>query len=155
MKPDYPETKVRLNDALVKLLFAERSPYDGFPLSDFEEKVEGWHCDNRIFEDLLSELRPNRILEVGTWLGGSALRMADLCAAKGLEAPILCVDTWLGGSEFWEQARDSSRYQQLNLHCGYPSVYYQFLANVIHRGHADRIVPFPQTSLIASPPGRQ
>jgi hypothetical protein len=75
--------------------------------------------------------------------------MADICAAKRLSASILCVDTWLGGAEFWEGKNDPTRYQQLNLRFGYPSVYYQFIANVMHRGHANRILPLPQTSLIA------
>jgi hypothetical protein len=33
---------------------------------------------------------------------------------------------------------------------GYPQVYYRFLANVCHRGHQQRIVPFPMDSASAA-----
>lgn len=41
------------------------------------------------------------------------------------------------------------RYLGLALKNGYPSIYYDFLSNVVKSGHQDRITPFPNTSYIA------
>jgi hypothetical protein len=60
------------------------------------------------------------------------------------------VDTWLGALEFWVGDLAGTRERDLRLKYGYPSVYYQFLSNVIHAGLQDVIVPFPNTSLIGA-----
>jgi predicted O-methyltransferase YrrM len=128
------------------------NPYDGFNRAFYPEKIEGWNSDGLIFLELLMEHRPHLVVEVGTWLGASALHMASLldrlpdCRAT----KIVCVDTWLGALEFWTDQNDPTRYRALELTHGYPTVYRRFLANVLHRGQQDRIIPFPQTSLIAA-----
>jgi hypothetical protein len=63
---------------------------------------------------------------------------------------ILCIDTWLGALEFWTDLKDPERYGSLKHEHGWPTVYFQFLANVCHRGLQQRIVPFPQTSAIGA-----
>ena len=68
----------------------------------------------------------------------------------GLPGGVLGVDTWLGSLEFWTDKDDASRYGSLELRHGYPTVYYQFLANIKRRGLQRRVVPFPQTSAIAA-----
>ncbi len=68
----------------------------------------------------------------------------------GLPTQIVCIDTWLGALEFWTDQADPERYLSLQLRHGYPTVYYQFLANVCHQGLQDRIIPFPQTASIAA-----
>lgn len=102
------------------------------------------------FRQLIEETKPTLIVEVGTWKGASALQMAKVTRAAALPTQILCVDTWLGALEFWTDQNDPERYSSLRLRNGYPNVYYQFLANVCHKGFQDRIVPFPQTASIAS-----
>ena len=76
--------------------------------------------------------------------------MADSCMMHRLDTEIVCVDTWLGATEFWTDHSDPKRYQSLGLKNGYPTVYYQFLANVFKTGHQDHITPFPQSSLNAA-----
>ena len=95
-------------------------------------------------------LKPRLIIEVGTWKGASALEMAARTRDLELNTQIVCVDTWLGALEFWTNHADPERFLSLQLRNGYPSVYYQFLANVCHRGFQDRIIPFPQTASIAA-----
>lgn len=122
---------------------------DGFTSYTYPDDRHGWGSDGAIFRDLITRLRPELIIEVGTWKGGSALHMADICAELDLPTRILCIDTWLGAAEFWTDLSDPERYQSLKRVYGYPSVYYQFLSNVKRAGHEDRILAFPQTSLIA------
>ena len=76
--------------------------------------------------------------------------MSTICQELGLGTKIVCIDTWLGALEFWTDHTDPERYQSLKLRHGYPTVYYQFLANVCHRGFQNRIIPFPQTASTAA-----
>lgn len=130
--------------------FHSHNPYAGFPHDDYPLDVQGWNFLDPIFQAHIEAVKPAVIIEVGTWKGGSAIRMADICKSLGLKTTILCIDTWLGSLEFWHKDSDPGRYNMLNSKFGYPQVYYQFMANVIKSGHQDVIVPLPMTSLIGA-----
>ena len=106
-------------------------------------KVEGWHSEAPIFEKFITEHRPQHIIEVGTWLGASAIHMAKVCRELNLDTKITCVDTWLGSLEM--VGDDNLMYKN-----GYPQVYYQFLSNIVHEGLQNVITPLPATSAIAA-----
>ncbi|MGH6953930.1 MAG: class I SAM-dependent methyltransferase [Alphaproteobacteria bacterium] len=122
------------------------SPYEGFDASAHPLDVQGWVGRESVFERLIEEVRPSVIVEVGTWKGASAILMANALKARGLDGAIVCVDTWLGSREHWEMAEWRP---MLGLKHGYPTIYYQFLANVVHSGHADTIIPLPCASTVA------
>jgi methyltransferase family protein len=126
------------------------NPYEAFDFRSYAFDASGWGGDSPAFRTLILELKPRLIIEVGSWKGHSALQMAAVTCEAGLQTQILCVDTWLGALEFWTEQDDPERYLSLGLRHGYPTVYYQFLANVCHKSFQDRIVPFPQTSSIAA-----
>lgn len=127
--------------------------YKDFPLVAYSFDAQGWGGHYEYFKKKIDEVKPELIIEVGTWKGKSAITMADICGAdpelRG-KTEITCVDTWLGATEFWEDHKDEKRYKSLELCNGYPQVYYQFLANVIITGNQGRITPFPQTSTNAA-----
>ncbi|MBK9944204.1 MAG: class I SAM-dependent methyltransferase [Kouleothrix sp.] len=126
------------------------SPYKGFKPAKYPSDVFGWGSDDPIFDQLIEHVRPSLIIEVGSWLGASAIHMANACKSLGLSTTIVCIDTWLGSLEMWADKSDETRYGALNLVHGYPTLYYSFLANVMRAGHSDCVIPFPQTSLIAA-----
>jgi len=133
-------------------LIHEVNPYKDFDQKGFMLDLQGWNSNSKIFYDLINEKRPKLIIEVGTWKGCSAIHMAKYIKNNKIDCQILCVDTWLGGLEHWLQKNIKTRpwYQYLNLKNGYPSLYYQFIYNVIKSELQDIIVPFPNTSLIAA-----
>jgi predicted O-methyltransferase YrrM len=110
---------------------------------------QGWNGNSTWFENIIRQVYPNTIIEVGSWKGQSAITMANALKNLNLEAIIHCVDTWLGALEFWDHFSDTHE-RNLLLKNGYPNIYYQFLSNVIHAGVQDYILPFPNTSLIAA-----
>lgn len=113
----------------------------------------GWGSNRRIFKTLVEELKPELIIEVGTWKGGSAISIGTCIKELKLRSHILCIDTWLGSVEHWEKKHHKTKrfwYTSLNLKNGYPQVYYQFIANVIYNRLQDVIIPFPTTSLSAA-----
>jgi predicted O-methyltransferase YrrM len=60
--------------------------------------LQGWNSEHRVFGQLIQEIRPTSIIEVGSWKGASAVFMARIARSLGLDCRILCIDTWLGGS---------------------------------------------------------
>lgn len=117
--------------------------YDWYEQPPYAE-VWGWNGEDEAFEHILTKYQPNIIIEVGTWLGQSAIHMAKLRP----EAIIYCVDTWLGSPEMymrWHPGFEQCQ-AELNRTSGYPTLYYRFLNNVVHNGCRGRIIPVPQTS---------
>lgn len=121
------------------------SPYEGFDITGF--KIDFVEETHEIFAHIIEQARPRLIIEVGTWKGGSALHMARICKEKGLKTEIVCIDTWLGSYEHWMLKDPRWGKQNLGLVNGYPTIYRQFLANVILSGHTDTITPLPLSSV--------
>jgi len=133
----------------VRRLLHEVDPYAGFDAKDYPFDPQGWNGTAPLFGRLIGAVRPRLVVEVGSWQGQSAITMGRHLRAQGLGAQLVCVDTWLGATEFWLQP-GNALHRGLRLRHGYPSVYYQFLANVCHAGLTDVIVPFPAPSTIAA-----
>jgi len=133
-------------------LIHENNPYDNFDKDGYTLDLQGWKTKSKIYNRLINEIRPNLLIEVGTWKGCSAIHMAKHIKKINLDCKLLCVDTWLGGLEHWLQKNIKTRpwYEYLKLKNGYPTLYYQFLYNVIKSEVEDIIVPFPNTSLVAA-----
>ena len=122
--------------------FFGHSPYADFDARGGSATPQGWGQHNPVFEKLIHEVQPRLIVEVGSWLGASAIRMADLLAEQNIEGTIVCVDTWLGSAIHW---REETYRRQLDLKNGYPRLYHAFLANVVAAGRQETILPMPQT----------
>ncbi len=128
----------------------EKNPYEGFEGKGLRYDPQGWNSERQIFHELIDQVLPNLVIEVGTWKGASAIYMGRHLQKKCPSAKILAVDTWLGALEFWERDQNPGLYKALRHRQGFPSIYDQFLFNVIHAGLQEIIIPFPQTSLIVS-----
>jgi SAM-dependent methyltransferase len=150
LRSSQPITVAADQDRPVRPLLHRNDPYQDFDPTEFPDDASGWGSDSSAFGELVEEIRPRRIIEVGTWKGGSALTLADHLERLGLNGEILCIDTWLGALEMWTDLDDPKRYGSLNLRNGYPTLYYTFLANVVRRGHQARITPLPLPSFTAA-----
>lgn len=116
-------------------------PYLDFPVR--ESQVRGWNSEHPKLAELIQEIQPKLILELGSWLGASALFMA-----KYTDAEIVCCDTFTGAAEFWTDKMDPERYQALRIEHGMPTVYRDFMSNVIAAGKQHQITPLPVSSLV-------
>lgn len=130
---------------LMSLIHGEANPYVNFPIGTWAGHYNTDGSERPIFRRTMDRVKPRIIIEVGTFLGGSAIHMAQHAKANGWDCAILCVDTWLGGVDHWLRARD-----KLRPHFGRPSLYYYFINNVIEAGLTDYIVPFTLDSMSAS-----
>jgi hypothetical protein len=138
-----------MDQMLLEYLF-EGDPYAGFPADDYPLNYDspGFSLPWRLLSHV-AEIKPSRIIEVGTWKGNSAFFMADKMTEAGAPFEMVCVDTWLGSREMWVAGERKGRWETLKLKHGYPTLFYQFLSNVIHKGYQKSIIPFPNTSYVA------
>jgi hypothetical protein len=122
--------------------------YENFMYKDYPIKLIGWNINAELFRKLITDIEPKLIIELGSWYGASSLCMAHIIKELGLNTKIVCVDTWLGSYEFIG-LHETDYHRQLYPKFGYPTAYYQFLANICHHDMQDIIVPFPQTIRLA------
>jgi len=125
-------------------IYLHRDPYEEFEL--YPEEMQGWGSTSEAFEQVISQLKPKRIIEVGSWRGASAIHMAELVKKYTDDFEIICVDTWLGSVEHWES--DGAFID--GLQNGRADIYLQFLSNILHKGLEDYITPFPIDSMNAA-----
>lgn len=100
----------------------------------------GWFSgpNRAMIEQFIRTQNPKVILEVGTWLGNSAIFMAHLLAEDG---KLYAVDHWQGSIE-----HDTMPDAKIRL----KTLYQQFLSNVVYAGMANKIVPLRMSSLEAA-----
>lgn len=132
-------------------------PYQDFDVTQYAFDDQGFGGKRPFLSDmfkLMNKNMPVLIFEIGTWLGQSAMTMAKAMKANGIKGEIVCIDTWLGSPELWlekKAPKPNERYHKcLRISNGYPSFYYQFLANVRLSKLQDIITPLPQTSYNAA-----
>lgn len=123
----------------IRQLLYTTDPYLNYPVRDSE--VRGWNSRHPKLGELIRLINPRLIVEVGSWLGASALYMTE-----HTDANIVCLDTWLGAGEMWKNHDDPERYLSLKIEHGQPTVMRDFMSNVIRAGKQDQITPMPLPS---------
>lgn len=115
-------------------------PWSGLDPSIPIEDEQHYLADAELIGRLIDQVRPENILEVGSWKGHSANFMADRCRSLGLRTKIVCVDTFQGSAEHWAFP-DQKPY--LHIRNGRSTLFERFLGNTLKRGNIDLLFPFP------------
>ena len=126
--------------------------YDGFDWAKYPDDLTGGEL-YPVFEELIKSIRPQFILEIGSWKGKSSVHMVELQRKYKIPDPVvMCVDTWLGSDPVHQwRYKDHEIWGMKNMYDhGYPTIYKQFLSNVCRHKCEDAIVPFPNTSYVAA-----
>lgn len=122
--------------------------YSALDLDGLTVDLHGWWNTHPIFEAVFRQLRPEIVIEVGTWKGASLFHMQELSRTYACETSFICVDTWLGSNEsIW---LDPETRPHLLLRGGYPTMFRQFIFNVIAHDATDEVFPLPMTSTSAA-----
>lgn len=128
---------------LIDKLHLGKNPFTGFPAAEWGGV---WYNDGgaqrEIFAKCIGRLNPSIIVEVGSFVGESAIHMAKLIKAQKRDCAILCVDTFSFGYDHYLGARE-----KINMHFGRADLFYRFMANVIANNCQDVIVPFAIDSI--------
>jgi len=126
------------SDAVVRTLldklFDGESPYAGFPpnhtaalLHPAAARPRGWGSTGAVFAELIEAVRPEVIVELGAFLGASALHMAAVSRNLSLSPAILCIDDFRG----WPAFRDRFRRDVPPQRHGDALLLPQFMSNVV------------------------
>ena len=114
---------------------------EGTPIvTNLEPKIQGWNSRSVALKQAIEQSNPESIVEVGSWLGASALFMAEQSKAQ-----IICVDTFLGSNEVLWRNGDVK-----NVTENFSQVYDQFCANITYSNANSQISPLPMTSSAAA-----
>ena len=135
-----PSTLIR--QTILDRVFNGTSPFDSFPPPQVAhllrpKRIKGWGSTGAVFENLIRRVKPRTIIEVGTFLGASAIHMAEVASRLGLKTQILCVDDFRG----WPGFRD--RFKDIAMINGDIMLLYQFMQNIIHVNASDSVLPVP------------
>ncbi|XP_062198429.1 uncharacterized protein LOC133901168 [Phragmites australis] len=133
---------------LLEKLFDGKSPYASFPpphtealLHPAAARPRGWGSTGAVFAELIESVRPDTIVELGAFLGASALHMAAVSKNLSLSPAILCIDDFRGWPAFRERFRRDVPPQRHGDALLLP----QFMANVAVAGRdaTERVLPLP------------
>ena len=115
-------------------------PTRTFSNNKFYEKIDGFFDYSGQYSGFALDCPDNaHIVEVGSWLGKSAIYLASEFAGYGKRVRIDCVDTWDGGNDEYLKNKIGS----LNL-------YDAFIQNVDDAGFSDIIKPIREKSILAA-----
>ncbi|XP_004308283.1 PREDICTED: uncharacterized protein LOC101310269 [Fragaria vesca subsp. vesca] len=131
-----------VRQTLLDLVFNSTSPFVNFPPPHVKsllraKRVKGLGLNGAVFEHLIEEVKPRTIIEVGTFLGASAIHMVDLTRKLGLQTQILCVDDFRA----WPGFRD--RFKDIKMINGDVLLMYQFMQNIVSANATESVLPIP------------
>jgi hypothetical protein len=121
--------------------------YAGF-VPTFAVDRQSWSSEYQAFDDIIGEVRPSIVIDVGVWKGDSTIYLAELLRKHSVNGTVIAIDTFLGSAEHWD--RESPVFGLIPRSHGTPLLYEQFLSNVVRLGVSDRVVPLRLTSTGAS-----
>lgn len=128
-----------------KLQLGKTRYYENFDINKYGNTLQpGSIPADGTYEKWIQTSKPSVVIEVGSFLGYSAIKMAKEVQRLNLNTKIICVDTWLGSPEHYDHSDT-----RLNYINGYPSMYYNFISNVIAENVHNVIYPFPFPSSVA------
>jgi predicted O-methyltransferase YrrM len=132
-------------------LYGAQSPFDGANPDFVDDGYTHTHIGGEFIESVLKSTQPRFWLEIGTMLGGSAIKTADTIKRLGLPTGIVCIDPFCGSAAMWAREQmlaKEGKWLPLQFVNGRPSIYDRFLANIISSKHNDIILPVMTTSIV-------
>ncbi|GMY09063.1 S-adenosyl-L-methionine-dependent methyltransferase [Fagus crenata] len=131
-----------VRQTILNRVYNATSPFDNFPPAHVStllrtQRIKGWGSNGAVFENLINKIKPRTIIEVGTFLGASAIHMAGLTRQLGLQTLILCIDDFRG----WPGFRD--RFKDIKMVNGDVLLMYQFMQNLVSVNATDYVLPVP------------
>ncbi|CAI9278976.1 unnamed protein product [Lactuca saligna] len=131
-----------IRETILNYVFNGTSPYHDFPQPHIkpllrQKRINGWGSTGAVFKNLIHKVRPKTIIELGTFLGASAIHMAELTRELGLDTQILCLDDFRG----W--AGLPNQFQDIKMVNGDTMLMYQFMQNVVQVNATEAIIFLP------------
>ncbi|CAF1120572.1 unnamed protein product [Adineta steineri] len=105
-----------------------------------------------VFSSIIQKIHPSLklqfVVEIGSFTGNSALNIGNVLKESYPGSFLLCIDTWLGDLNMWV---NKVVWEHLSVsEDGRPTVYYQFLTNIIKQNLTKIVLPASMTSIIGA-----
>ena len=117
-------------------------PYQSIQVLPYD--MHGWFKEeNQVhLKKLIARVQPNVVVELGTWLGWSAIYMAECMKPAGI---LYAVDNWTAQGDI-SILNDQNPETKKRI----PTLYEQFLSNVIHKNLCHKITPVRMDTIEAA-----
>jgi hypothetical protein len=150
---DKKQTLIDISKALT-LDYSGKPYYEDFDTSIHGDTLEPGSMPAPYFYEWIANdtnsrlgLKPVLGIEVGSFLGYSAIHFAKHLKKHNPDSKLICIDTWLGSYEHYLFSKngnhgwDKKDYMQWKH--GQSSLYHKFISNVILHDVQDIIIPLP------------
>jgi len=95
-----------------------------------------------LFNDACQIVKPHTILEIGSWMGASAIAWKDASKKHKPDCKVYCIDTWLGSPEHYlSSAGNEWDIGKLSITEKGPQFFEDFLVNIHEAGYQKDILP--------------
>ncbi len=136
-----------IRKTIIDKLWRGADPFVSGTIERGREQLQGWNSQHPYLREEIARLRPDLVVEVGVWKGGSSIFMAEALRDLNVAGVIIAIDTWLGS---WDHLENEVWVTHLGLENGYPTIFRTFMANVLGQNVQDFIVPLPSDSINAA-----
>jgi len=138
-------------DELKRELYNGDGPYLSARLKYVDLGYPHTNIRPELIESVLRTLHPGFWLEIGSMLGGSAIRTAETIKRMSLPTEVVCIDPFCGDVNMWAWEKGlaaQGQWRFLRVEDCRPTIYERFLANILRSGHSDIILPLTMTSTV-------
>lgn len=130
-------------------LYRGNNAFDSAQKENLDNSYTHTNIPPELIEAVLQLVKPMAWLEIGSCLGGSAIRTAQVIAKLSMPTEIVCVDPFCADVSAWYSEYSPDKpWRGLGLKDGRSTLYERFLANVAFSEVRDRITVIPVTSTI-------
>ena len=134
---------------LPRELYSGNNPFDSAANKYIDTGYRHSFVMPEFIEAVLATIQPAFWLEIGSMVGGSAVKTAQAADKLSIATEIVCLDPFCADVAAWaEETRPVNQWRCLKLENGRPTIYERFLANVSASGYSERILPIPVTSAV-------
>jgi hypothetical protein len=129
----------------------DKNPFEKYKNKTNASDILSWprEFDNIVFKEIINRVKPNVIIELGSFLGYSTLKMLDECKGLNISTTCICIDTWLGGADHlinYTKGTDDTFYKYYKLDNGISGVFDQFCINILNASYDKNVIPLPNTT---------
>jgi hypothetical protein len=132
---------------LLNNLYSNVSPYSSCEIKYIDNGYPHTNILYDLLQILFTNIEPKYIVECGSMLGGSAIRMAQVLMFNNKSTEIICIDPFTGDVNMWDWERNDG-WKFLRLENGIPTIYKRFLANCKYNGFENKILPINTTTSV-------
>lgn len=136
---------------LLQNLYHNQSPYLSAENKYIDNGYPHTNIKKELIKVLFENIEPNYIVECGSMVGGSAIRIAEVLKDLRKNTEIICIDPFTGDVNMWDWEKgnkENNTWKFLNLENGIPTIYKRFLANCKNAGFENTILPINTTTSV-------